>query len=784
MTVELEELKNNLQNSPKDSKSLKNLGKFYLKSGNYKQAREEYYLASLFSPRLIAKVMLDYEGFISQNFDNVQLRLSIISLLLSWEDIDTAMLELEELIEKFEDNPTAYNLLGNLYIKQERFDNALSLLLKATSLGIKNTQISEMLAGVYLEKGMHKEAISFFEELSKNKNSLRTLAELYARINDFDNSAEKYFEMFQSDTEVSNEAIMKIEELLSKNEKSFRIKEILVDIYCRCLKPDKALSTLLAIINYHPEKKEEVALQLKKILKNYPSHPEASLLLAKLSALKGNYSEAIDEYAKLVKIKPQMIDSAVAGCNEILKKFPEQFLARQFLINAYLDKENYKEALTQSMEILKFYKEGADWVISKCREIIKNDASARIVIGNAYLIKGDVGRALLEAENILSQEKNNLSALILLGEVYLAQGLCRKAVETFGRALEISPSHLEAQVHYKQSRTKELLLEAESIKKRMTEDEWRVSLHLDLGKIYLIINKREEALRELQSSLRDQKRASFAYLLMGNLYREEGRFDMAASVLKKGLENVSPELSDVNKKIRFCLALTYESQGFVKKSLKLLEDIFQEDIDFPYLKEKIKFLKDSSYLSIQNKMLAAISAFSDEPLIIGVWGREPKVGAKKQNLSISFSHSNNIKGFDYFISGMHQSAHEEFSLAAQLDPNSSAGLNNLGVSYLFNNQIDEALNALSHAFDADPASSIIANNLGLTHFKHNNLKEAQKWLEKAISVNKGFSAALVNLADIQIAGSNVKNAVENYKKIHENDILFETAKKRLWGRII
>ncbi|HTY13375.1 MAG TPA: tetratricopeptide repeat protein [Candidatus Omnitrophota bacterium] len=784
MIVELEDLKKELSANPKDSFTLKQLGWLYLRDGYYKQARDNYSLAALFNPRLTSEILIDYERALDKDRNNLQARLSVISLLLSWSFIDEAVLELEELLDVFPDNLTAFNILGRIYIKQERLDDTLALLSRAISLGIKDTQISEMLASVYLEKGMCREAISFFEELPPNKNTLRTLAELYARTGDHDRSAEKYYQMFQSDPEVASEVIRKLEELAAKNGSSLRLREIMMEIYGRCMQPDNAVAKLREILNNFPEKLEEVTAQLKKILKNYPGHPEASLLLAEVLTAKGSYSESIEEYTKLIKGRPQLLDRAIEGCREILKKYPEQFLARQFLVDAYISQDNLKDALQQMKAILEHYKEGAEWVIGKCKEISRHDPGARIVIGYAYLAKGDYSRAALEAESVLSTEKGSIPALNLLGSVYINQGLSRKAVETFNRALELDPYNLETQKKYGDSRKRELLLEAESIKKRMADDEWKFSLHLDLAKIYNVVNQREDALREAQIATRDMKRSPFAYLVMAELYHEEGRFDLETSILKKGLEIPSPDLAELLKKIKFQLALSFESQGLIKKSIEMLEEILQEDFEFPNLADKIKYLKSSSLSSIQNKMLAAIPAFFDSPVIIGFWGREAKLGGKKQTLNVSFGQNYNASGLNYFARGMNQAAQEEFTLCAQLDPNFSAGVNNLGVTHLISKRYDEALHRFRDAFDIDPASAVIASNMGLAYYLLGNAAEAQKWLEKSIAVSWDLSSAHINLGDLFIKQNQAQKAIESYRKVSNCDILYSAAQRRLWGRTV
>ena len=776
MNPELEELKRSLKTDPKDGKILRKLANHYLSGGYFKQAKEEYLLAAAFSPRLVSEIMLDHEHFILGHQDSIQARLLLASFCLNANDLTSATLELEEILDLDPNCNIAYNLLGRIYIRSERIDEALKLLESALSHGVKDLKISEMLASVYLEKGRLSEALRFYEELPQDKNTLRTLGELYTRTKQYESAAAKYFEMFKQDPEVAQEVLRKIEDLLLLNETSINIREMLADLYLRSLKPDQAAAKLTEIIKLAPAKLEEIIEKLKRNLKNYPHHPATCFALAEALTLKGNYSETVEVYRSLVKSQPDLLPVALTGCRQILEKFPQQFLARQFLIEGLIKLENYKEALQECLTLLAFYKEGADWVIGKCRELAKKEPYAREVLGYAYLSAGDHSRATLEAETLLAADRNHPPAYILLGEIFLEQRLSRKAVEAFHRALELDPNNRLIHARYAHARGKELDLEVESIKKRLLDDEWKISLHLDLAKVYLTLGKREEALRELQLSLKDVQRAPFVYQLLGNFYREEGRFDLAVSSYEKGLEGAPADQPDLKKHLKFSLALTYEAQGLIKKSIKLFEEILQEDVDFPDLKEKIKYLKASSLASVQNKMLVAIKDFA-------FWGREARGGAKRQTLAVSFGGNYNNSGMDYFMKGMHPAALEEFTLACQLDPDFVAAVNNLGVTLLVTGQLDEAQSKLRAAFELEPSSAIISNNLGLTYLLQNNLSEARKWLTKAQAVDAGLSAAALNLADLIYEEDQAQSAIALYRKIPATDVLGDLAGKRLLYKI-
>jgi len=782
MNPELEELKKSLKEAPQNAELLLQLGSYYLKSGYFKQAKEQYYLATLFNPHLQTPILLEHEKYIDTHPQKIQARLSLISFYLNCGDLDPAILELEELLEIDPKNVIAYNVLGRILIKQERFDEALALLEHALKLGIRDTQISEMLASLYLEKGRLAEAIQFYEELPHSIQNLRTLAELYTRIGKFNRAADKFREMYEQDREVLTEVIRKLEELLLKDETSVPVREILSEAYNKNLKPERAVSCLQQILKLDPQKIDKIINTLKQILKNYPGFPEANLALAEALTSKGLYSEAIEEYSRLVKHRPEYLKEALAGCQIILKKYPQQFLARQFMIDSYLAQNNYPEAFAEMKALLSFYKEGADWVIGKCREILKSEPKAREILGLAFLAKGDTSRAALEAETLLSSDRNSIPALLLLGETFLNQKLSRRAVETLNRALELDPYNIEIHKKYKEAREKELELELEGLKRRLAEDEWKVSLHLDLAKIYLSLNVREEALRELQSALRDQQRAPFVYYLMGNFHREEGRFDLAVSAFKKALEFSGLDL-EMAKKFKFSLALAYEAQGLLKKSIKQFEEILQEDYDYPGLKEKIKFLKGSSLASVQNKMLVAVRQDISGKAITSFWGREARSSYKKPTLAVSFGQNYHLSGLEYFMKGMLPAAQEEFALSVQLDPNFLPGINNLGVVYLVSLKFEEALHKFREAFALEPASAIVSNNLGLTYNLMGNLAEAQKWLEKAAAVDKDLAAAQLNLADLYYSQNQAQKAIAIYLKIPATDVLGEAAQKRLLYKV-
>ncbi|OGC21714.1 hypothetical protein A3J90_00315 [candidate division WOR-1 bacterium RIFOXYC2_FULL_37_10] len=782
MNAEQENLTKQLQKQPRNPMLIKNLGRHYLINGYFKQAREEYKLARLFSPHVVSAIMLDHEEAIFKNPSNIQARLSMISFCIDNQDIDAAIIEAEELLEIDPLNLQAYNLLGRIFIKQEKIDETMALLENALKLGIKDIAISEMLASVYLEKGRLHDAIKFYEELPSDKKTLRMLGELYLRTEDYEKAAEKYSLMYEDDPEVANEVITKLEELLLRKIDSIRIRELLAKTYCKSLKPEPAVKKLTEIFKIDPQKIDDIIHKLKDILKSYPTHPEATLALAEVLSHKGNYSEAVEEYYNLIKSKPDYTEKAMEGSKNIIKKFPGQFLARQFLIENYLKEENFTLAAKEIKALLQSYPDSAEWIIGKCKNLSKKNIELRECLGYVYLSKDDFFNANIEVEKILKLDGQSIQALLLQGEIFLKQKLCRKASETFNKALKMSPFNKTVHEKHRQARLKEIELEAEQIKKRITEDEWKISLHLELGKIYIDLGEKENAIRELQTASKDTQRASYVYFVLGGFYFDGGFYDQALESFRKSLQFASNDSEDQNKKTKFKTALTYEAQGNVRSAIKILEEILQEDIDYPDIKEKIQLLKRTNLGSLQNKCLVlTIKDLDnwDNKELIGMWGQELKKSMEKQTLSMSFGQNYNNSGLEFFIKGMHEAAEEEFSLAVQLDPQYIAGINNLAVAQLSNKKIPEALSNLRKAYEIEPASPIILNNLGLALLLNGATNEANHTLNRAIELNEMLPAVKINLADVFYALGKVKEAFDIYKSIGASEITYDIAKRRL-----
>ena len=190
-------------------------------------------------------------------------------------------------------------------------------------------------------------------------------------------------------------------------------------------------------------------------------------------------------------------------------------------------------------------------------------AEAHLLLGIAYRSSGSselIGEAIAELRQALALNPGFVPARFYLAHLYLDLGRAGRAREELQTALAQAPGNPqfmallgEAERQLKNpARSIELNTQALKVDESFAESRYYLGLALfDLG-------KRDEAIREFERVVQSGPNAVDAYLSLGTLYVEAGRYDDALKVLRQGtqIDRLRPE-------IRIQMARAYRLKGLL-----------------------------------------------------------------------------------------------------------------------------------------------------------------------------------------------------------------------------
>ncbi len=187
---------------------------------------------------------------------------------------------------------------------------------------------------------------------------------------------------------------------------------------------------------------------------------------------------------------------------------------------------------------------------TKAVQLNSDTAEIYLSLGNLFREKGEVERAIRIHQSILLRptlaQKTHLQALIDLGLDYHKAGFVDRAIDTYHRVITQDPNNLAAHKQLEKLHEEENNWErAYSIQRKIMrlEDskDQRILAHLQvqLGQQFYDQGERRQAIKRLKTAIMLNKNSTPAYLLLGNIYFEEGKLDKAIDsweqIIQKGL---------------------------------------------------------------------------------------------------------------------------------------------------------------------------------------------------------------------------------------------------------
>lgn len=382
------------------------------------------------------------------------------------------------------------------------------------------------------------------------------------------------------------------------------------------------LSSYIKIIQYKLKKDNEaLAQELETLL---CSNPKDSFLLSTLAdtLLQLKYNEpAIDLYKMIIEVKKDDIKSMRALVSLFLEI--EDFEGAREYCNKILKKnpgDGAAEKMLRDMAAIGTINKGWSDSDSDFFDRIKDSKQAAALDTESKTIKSeeDVANLIEVIKKELEDTPDNISKLRELGKLYIqvsnfdeAESTLEKAVSLSGadRSLKmeligIKRKRMESQLkeintaldekpdEELQKQANELVeniadLEMENYKNQVEEYPTDMDLRYELGIRYMDKDMIDQAISELQLAVKSPAKKILALKKLGECFCQKQMYDLAKDQLFKALESMS-DMNDMKKDTIYTLGMVYENMGDLDQATTEYKKIYEVDINFRDITEKIE----------------------------------------------------------------------------------------------------------------------------------------------------------------------------------------------------
>ncbi|MFZ4288453.1 XrtA/PEP-CTERM system TPR-repeat protein PrsT [Variovorax sp. HJSM1_2] len=232
------------------------------------------------------------------------------------------------------------------------------------------------------------------------------------------------------------------------------------------------------------DKKPDVAKsRFEAVLTKEPKNGQALVALAELSASQGGSKQEVAD----------LLNKAIAAN-------PNEASPRLLLIELYLRSKDFKQALSTAQA----------GVSATPDNLALQDA-----LGRTQMLSGDINQALTTFNRMISQQPNAVQPHLRLAEVYLTDQKKTEAAQSLTKALELQPDLLQAQrglisLDVEAQRYQAALVTAKNVQRQRAKDAAGYILE---GDVYVAQRKWDEAARAYQAGLKNASVSELAIKL-------------------------------------------------------------------------------------------------------------------------------------------------------------------------------------------------------------------------------------------------------------------------------
>ncbi|MFA6280755.1 MAG: tetratricopeptide repeat protein [Bdellovibrionales bacterium] len=530
-------------------------GNAYYEQENYVKARLEYKNAAQQLPasaevRYHLGLVDEAEGDFQNAFANYShaeeqdahyapALLKLSQYFMAGDQHEQALKRLNTVLSSAPNNAEAHALLGAVYLRQKKLDEAEKEALSALQKEPANITATSVLTGLYREKGDEAKAVSVLEEglknSPKNVSLLLLKAALYEKSKNLPKITEAYETIFKLKPNESRYRLSLAsfyakaadldgaEKLLRKTATDFPedwdIKHKLVDFLDNARDLESAEQEIHAIMEKHPDHNEPY-FWLADLYMAHKDTDRAAALLEKIVIKDTQSPASLNASATLARLHVTKGDRALA----------------QKLVATILEK-NAGHADALFIRATMAFDDGAyQAAVTDLRSIIRDNPktiSSYQLLSEVLLSQGRLDLALDTLEQLLEHNPDNIPARVRLAQMMEAKGNAKQGLEHLALVTKAMPSYAigwESTARLAISAQNWPLAE-EALEKLQAFEGQTLTATFLKGRMLAAQGKTEEAIAHFQQIIKAEPLSPLAEHAMGSFVALEEKAERPQSII-------------------------------------------------------------------------------------------------------------------------------------------------------------------------------------------------------------------------------------------------------------
>ncbi|HOD41921.1 MAG TPA: tetratricopeptide repeat protein, partial [Candidatus Wallbacteria bacterium] len=652
-----------------------------------------------------------------------------------------ALTYFEKAIKSDAGNINARTEIGELYLKQKKYSDALKHLAAVIELKPDSFRARYLSGLACFEQGLFERCRNEFEQCVKIDGT----------------SADSFFYLAESHYNLENFAAAR--------------QNYLKALSLACEIP--LIHNRLGFINFKEHNYEMAETEFKKALAKDAANVEANYHLALIEIAHARYNDAIlrlkkitlnrntsDTYAKLAEAlyKSGHCEQALEEALNSLKKDPNNTDAHYYLGLSQKELKRYRDAETSFI---------------KCCEINPRYYKAQLELGIIYNEEGKV----LEAKTIFDSIEQNITESDMpefyynKAQVLTRVGDIEGGIKMFYQSINLAPKFDRAmwELGYaliKAGRGEEAI----KIFERLLElDNKNAQVFYELGALYCALSGEEnkkKALKHMHDYIAREPEAPMGYYYLGKLYQETFHETKAIEYYEKAIE-YKPDMVEVcfelGRLYRFIRkpekAITHLLKVIKKNSANVdaLNEIAQATYDKKLYDEAVEWFEKVLMIKADN-----VDALSKLAFIYNETGRLGEAaGAYEKLLEISGKDHAviySLAEINYKLE-KNQTALDLIKTALEIAPNEKKYLNLKGKILMALGRDEEAVLAFETVLGADGKNLEALYNTGVAKRRSGSVDEALLYFRRAVETNSKHIDSYISLSQIYREREDMENAI-------------------------